>query len=858
MGQAETVLLASLSNSGDADQILAKFAGNPYVEIEGTWAKIDEQHANVLLERLQEQQPLQYRNLHQIALEYLVAEICKGNDAAEKQWIAIFERLGNYLLTDPERFIHLVDTMQDVPLREARGQQIRQFFQAVAYRKMDHFSEALDTFDILLADSDLSEQMRGRVLNSRATCSRLMGKSEEAIETYRASIELWRKLGNVLREGLAQMNLGIVYYQLQNYDAADERLQRAIQCFETAGSLQWKASAENELGLLKRDQGQYSQAIIHFERFVAQRRKEDAGDEVGRGLNNIGEVLLFQGQIEDAVETLKVSLSQMTTLVYKIDTYMHLGLAYQAVGDLSEAREALRQALEIATTIKRRDILPYAHFLLAKALRRQGDGGAALDHLRTAADLIENSREPMRDESLKISLLGRWQQVYETLILHLLSMGLEREAFVWCERARARAFADAVGSGRREDGGVSQIGMRNPQLAIVSVMDVQNWLPRGHALLSYFTTGVLARDIPMLRRFPVDNPLREHLLTPARTILFAITSQSFSVRQLSFDPNTLASSSPRHQDRSRFLHPTVLSALHRSLLAPAADVLHARHLHIVPHGPIHQIPFAALGDARQRALLRPGGPALSYATSATLLLRKLAVGPAARTDSPLPCLAVGYNGSQPQRALRHIEPEARFVASLLGGEAWVGPDITAGALREAVRGRRWLHFACHGQFSSGDALDSFLEIGEGERLTARDVLETWRLQAELVTLSACQSGVSKVLPSDESMGLIRAFLVAGARAVLVSQWRVEDLPTFLLMQRFYTLLRQTDVDHPAVALRDAQLWLRDLSAAAVRAHLRQPISEGFAFGESSALAALPSDTRPFAAPRHWAAFVVVT
>ena len=403
---------------------------------------------------------------------------------------------------------------------------------------------------------------------------------------------------------------------------------------------------------------------------------------------------------------------------------------------------------------------------------------------------------------------------------------------------------------------VSQSAIRNPQSAIVSATDVQRWLPQGHTLLSYFTTGVLARDIPMLRRIPADNPLREYLLTPARTILFTITQKRFSVQQLSLDPNTLVSISPRLQGRSRFLHPAILSSLHQGLLAPAGDALQTQHLFIIPHGPIHQIPFAALVDAQQRTLLYADGPALSYAASATLLLRQDAPGRAV-AGSPASCLAVGYNGSHPQRLLRHTEPEARFIAKLLGGEAWVGSATTLGTLREAVRGRRWLHFACHGQFSSDDALDSFLEIGDGERLTARDVLETWRLQAELVTLSACQSGVSKVLRSDESMGLIRAFLVAGARAVLVSQWQVEDLPTFLLMQHFYMLLHQRASHNPAAALRDAQLWLRVLSAAEAHAHLRQRITEGFAFDEAHVLADLPPDTRPFTAPRHWAAFVVV-
>jgi len=86
------------------------------------------------------------------------------------------------------------------------------------------------------------------------------------------------------------------------------------------------------------------------------------------------------------------------------------------------------------------------------------------------------------------------------------------------------------------------------------------------------------------------------------------------------------------------------------------------------------------------------------------------------------------------------------------------------ALAEAARNVRVLHLACHGEFLPDDPLSSWLEIGPGERLSAADVLANYKLQADLVTLSACRSGVYQVLRGDEPMGLVRAFLAARGRS----------------------------------------------------------------------------------------------
>jgi CHAT domain-containing protein len=103
-------------------------------------------------------------------------------------------------------------------------------------------------------------------------------------------------------------------------------------------------------------------------------------------------------------------------------------------------------------------------------------------------------------------------------------------------------------------------------------------------------------------------------------------------------------------------------------------------------------------------------------------------------------------------------------------------------------------------------LESALHLGPGERLTVVDVIRRLRLRCRLVTLSACESGLSRVRRGDELVGLARAFHYAGAAAVLCTLWRVDERSTRLLMEQFYRLVRSGAPF--AAALQSAQLTLR--------------------------------------------------
>lgn len=156
-------------------------------------------------------------------------------------------------------------------------------------------------------------------------------------------------------------------------------------------------------------------------------------------------------------------------------------------------------------------------------------------------------------------------------------------------------------------------------------------------------------------------------------------------------------------------------------------------------------------------------------------------------------------------------------------------------------------------------MNAALQLAGGGRLTIAQVLGELRLpDTRLVTLSACETGLFKVTSSpDEFIGLPSAFLRAGAPGVVSSLWRVADISTAFLMDSFYGLHLEGDLE-PARALREAQRWLRDATAAELAAQLRSRAASewGSASGAWRSLVARDPNEKPFAHPFFWGAFTV--
>jgi CHAT domain-containing protein len=142
-------------------------------------------------------------------------------------------------------------------------------------------------------------------------------------------------------------------------------------------------------------------------------------------------------------------------------------------------------------------------------------------------------------------------------------------------------------------------------------------------------------------------------------------------------------------------------------------------------------------------------------------------------------------------------------------------------------------------------------------LTAEDVSGLDLMATELAVLSACETGLGEVRTGEGVFGLRRAFTLAGAKTLVMSLWKVPDLSTTILMERFYNNLLKQGMSRDG-ALREAQLYTRDLTVSELR-NAKQFSQDGPAENPVERLyqrlARKGEDHRPFQAPQFWGAFI---
>jgi tetratricopeptide (TPR) repeat protein len=244
----------------------------------------------------------------------------------------------------------------------------------------------------------------------------------------------------------------------------------------------------------------------------------------------------------------------------------------------------------------------------------------------------------------------------------------------------------------------------------------------------------------------------------------------------------------RHQVALTQTCQQILGSLYRLLIAPIAELLTdgGRHLVVVPHRRLHQVPFHALYDGSAYLVDR-------WTITVSPSLAGSGVR-AASLDQGTVVLAV------PDARARSVSHEAATLASLLPDtQVFLGTEATSDTLMTSMPGPGALHIACHGLYRAANPLFSSLRLAD-RWVAAAEVLDL-DLDGALVTLSACESGRYGT-GTAEPVGLGWAFLAAGASGVVVSQWAVDDDVTATLMGQLYSHL--VAGSHPADALRRAQ------------------------------------------------------
>jgi CHAT domain-containing protein len=190
----------------------------------------------------------------------------------------------------------------------------------------------------------------------------------------------------------------------------------------------------------------------------------------------------------------------------------------------------------------------------------------------------------------------------------------------------------------------------------------------------------------------------------------------------------------------------------------------------------------------------------------------------------------------------------------------IGTAATKDAVVAALPTATHVHLACHGAASIMDRpMNAALSLAGNTPLHAEEILELDDFAPRLVVASACQTGVIQGYETaDEALTLGAMFVAAGAAGVVSTLWSISDRATAFLMSRLYELLAEQPEEQPAVALREAQRWLRELTVREEEAYIAgHPVLRQYqpARGAGSVAAVRGATTRPFSKLTAWGAFI---
>ncbi|HEX7377241.1 MAG TPA: CHAT domain-containing tetratricopeptide repeat protein, partial [Pirellulales bacterium] len=331
--------------------------------------------------------------------------------------------------------------------------------------------------------------------------------------------------------------------------------------------------------------------------------------------------------------------------------------------------------------------------------------------------------------------------------------------------------------------------------------------------------------------------------------------------------------------------------LRRALWQPLeAALAGCERVIVIPDGRLALVPWAALPGRRAGSYLIEDYALAEapYAQSVARLLSETAPS----GGGFLGLGGVDYGGGGKWKFLQGSASEIEEIAALRRAKDTLrlsGGAATKPRLLESLPGRRYVHLATHGEFldpgakppvaaprHDGGAAAAFdvsarnplllsmlvlaganqpartdehgLPVGGDSYLTAEEVIGADLTQAELVVLSACETGLGKVRGGEGVFSLRRAFAIAGSKAVLASLWKIPDGATSALMQRFYENLWDKKMGKLA-ALREAQLWM--LREVPKDAKLRSAATRGLNLPDAA-----PEISTTELPPYYWAAFVL--
>jgi CHAT domain-containing protein/tetratricopeptide (TPR) repeat protein len=687
---------------------------------------------------------------------------------------------------------------------------------------------------------EISEKKLGKDHPNVATILRrlghldwLTGRFGEAEPLFKHSLEIREKMLGKDHPyvAISLSDLGLLFWTTGRYDEAELPFKRSIEIREKKLGKNHPdvAASLNNLALLSLDSEKWEEAYEIF----SQQNNE----------SGLGKCYLAKKDYQEAARHFSLALEKINKRAPRsvIGLQIGLGLAYEGMEEYSKSGEHFRGAIEvIEAEWKTLDPEAKREFLNAKVelgfSRLEGYEGLARVLLKLG------DRESM-GEALRVS-----ERVKSRVLLEMLATrevrgkSVEDEAVLQQDREHQRGLmevrkqievleemgqgvppgeVDRLRSGLEEKEKsygkfIEEVKLKNAELSSLISVDppscsqIQSLLDPDVELLEYYTTNekiyawlVSREDIRAYEIGVTQKELREkvdRLLVP-----------NISNRPRKAEPVILyvggeekeTGEREREENRKRFQ--AVLKELYETVLAPVSNDIKATNLIVVPHGVLHKVPFGALTDGSEYLIDRYTISVLPSASVLEYVVKK-------RKDAKEKALVLA-NPKTDHIPLGFAEVEGRMLESLFAtGEAYYRERATETTAKQRASEFNVIHFATHGEFNERQPMQSGLLLTRDDAndgyLQVHEIFGMNLKNASLVTLSACETALSKIEGGDDLVGLSRGFIYAGTPSILATLWKVDDASTSKLMEIFYRNWKSGM--SKAGALREAQETVRGM------------------------------------------------
>jgi CHAT domain-containing protein len=712
---------------------------------------------------------------------------------------------------------------QDLPpsMRSSDTEVWRELTQASAYTNLSKFDLAARA----LADAkDLAQashrELLGYVALREGTLADFQNTPDTAASFYRDSLRLAREQQDSYLEASALGSLGLLETEQGHYDSAVDWNREALRVSEAAGAKGLAAKIQINTGWSYFELGDYDNALATF------RQAEEAARSAGLVKDrvicrvNTGAVEYYLHDYRDAekhsLEALQLArnLDEKRLVAETLNTLSgielaegHLGDAERAnqealsfsrsIGDhggemaemlvtgrIEEQRKQYREAEHLLETVIGDQNVDLATRWEAEARRAEvydaeNRPSKADREYRRAVTTIEQARRSIEDEELRLSFLTSAIDFYNDYLDFLIEHQRIEQALQFADLKRSETLTEGLASNNKVAPSPSKLSPQDLSRKLGATL-LFYWIAQNHSYLWVATPRTVAYF-----RLPPEPKLRPLVKTYRKAILDG--------------HDVLPSDNAIGQQ------------LYAMLIGPAEEFLPKNaHVILLPDECLYGLSFETLIAAQPKPHFWIEDVTISTATSMALL--SAAAGRAAGTEKNL--LLVGNakspNSDFPDLAQAPAEMQKvslHFAVSertILEGER-----ATASAYIESHPERyAYLHFVTHATSSETQPLESAVILTRERgsyKLYARDIV-THRLNARLVTISACNGAGSRSYAGEGLVGLSWAFLRAGAHNVVASLWEVSDVSsTAELMDAFYAGLDRGE--DAATALRKAKLFI---------------------------------------------------